>query len=372
MIKAFLFDLDGVIIDSEEPWIFGYKDFLKENGISVDDSFVLNLVGITSHQQLEIITTCFDDSYNLDFVSKMWDEYNQRHPIDYPNRIMPNVFSTFSALKEKGYRIAVVSSSEQSYVEMILGYAKVLDLCDRIFGGDTMLAHKPDPACYLTASRAFELDPNQCVVVEDSVKGIQAGKGAGMQVIARRCDWVDIDQSQADYHISDLKEILNLLDAVNADLTEDDRLLQDTLNYLEQNGRYLEMKQFIAHSDITVYQHCVAVCRKALELCRTYDIKVNKEELVFSCLLHDYYLYDWHINEKGRKLHGTHHQIIAADNAKRDYQISDKIYSIIKTHMFPLPPQYIPKYKEAWVLTWADKIVATKEALKKYKQILKK
>ncbi len=145
-------------------------------------------------------------------------------------------------------------------------------------------------------------------------------------------------------------------------------LLKRILDHLRANGPYDQMKQYVVHSDIIVYEHCVKVAVKCLELVEKHRIACNKEMLVRCALLHDYYLYDWHIPEKGRKLHGTHHQLIAAANAIRDYQISEKEARIIRSHMFPLPPQYVPFCREAWILTWADKIVATGETLKKYRK----
>ena len=152
-------------------------------------------------------------------------------------------------------------------------------------------------------------------------------------------------------------------------MTEQDRaLFEHILDSLRQNGPYDTMKQFIAHSDITVYEHCIKVAVKCLEIKEKYRIACDTEVLIRCALLHDYYLYDWHVYEKGRKLHGTHHQLIAAENAVRDYKISEKEARIIRSHMFPLPPQYVPFCKEAWILTVADKIVATDETLKKYRK----
>ena len=133
-------------------------------------------------------------------------------------------------------------------------------------------------------------------------------------------------------------------------------------------ARYNEMKQYISHSDITVYGHCIKVARVAYGLAVKYRIKCDLRALVRGALLHDYYLYDWHDPNKGFRWHGFKHHKFALQNAMRDFKLSKKEQNIIYSHMFPLTFWALPKCREAWLVTLADKIVATAETAKKYRK----
>ncbi len=133
-------------------------------------------------------------------------------------------------------------------------------------------------------------------------------------------------------------------------------------------ARYNEMKQYISHSDITVYRHCITVARVAFELAVRYKIRCDLRALVRGALLHDYYLYDWHDPNKGFRWHGFKHHKFALQNAVRDFELSEKEKNIIYSHMFPLTVWAVPKCREAWLVTLADKIVASVETAKKYRK----
>ena len=122
-----------------------------------------------------------------------------------------------------------------------------------------------------------------------------------------------------------------------------------------------QMCDYVQHGPITTYDHCVDVARCAFKLARRLHVRVDEEALVTAGLLHDYYLYDWHVH--GDKLHGSHHPHIAAENAQRDFAISDKAAGAIRSHMWPLTLTYVPHSREAWLVTLADKICSSRETL---------
>ena len=86
--------------------------------------------------------------------------------------------------------------------------------------------------------------------------------------------------------------------------------------------------------------------------------------MIRGALLHDYFLYDWHIPDKNHRLHGFIHAKKALLNASRDFKLNDIEKNMIYTHMFPMNLR-IPKYKESIILCIADKIVAIKETIKR-------
>ena len=136
---------------------------------------------------------------------------------------------------------------------------------------------------------------------------------------------------------------------------------------IKGKGRFDEMKKYISHSDISVYTHCIKVAYTAYRMAIKYKIPCDLRALIRGGLLHDYYLYDWHDPNKGFRWHGFKHHRFALENATRDFVLSKRERNIIRSHMFPLTFWQIPKCREAWLVTLADKIVATEETLKKYR-----
>ena len=139
--------------------------------------------------------------------------------------------------------------------------------------------------------------------------------------------------------------------------------IQRNIDYLEKEGRLSLTKDFIQHGNVSVYEHCLAVCVCSIKIARMLRIRYDLRALIRGALLHDYFLYDWHVNDDpNRKLHGFFHPSVALENALKDYELSKKEQDIIKHHMFPLTI-IPPMCREAWLVCLADKICAGKETL---------
>ena len=132
-------------------------------------------------------------------------------------------------------------------------------------------------------------------------------------------------------------------------------------NYILKNEKFRELDMYKAHGDKSVMKHSIEVAKECLKFARDRKIKVSKDILVESALLHDFYLYDWHKRNIKYGLHGYTHAKVAARNAKKYFDVSDEVYDNILTHMWPLNITKKPKSREGWVLCIADKICAMKE-----------
>lgn len=131
-------------------------------------------------------------------------------------------------------------------------------------------------------------------------------------------------------------------------------LSSDILN----SDKVLKLKNVMHHKNTTTYQHSINVAYFAVKYAIEHNCLIHMRHLVRVALLHDYYLYDWHKKgktERWHKPHGYRHPKIAADNARRDFNITDEEYAAIKTHMWPLMFFRPPKTEIGWIITWADK-----------------
>lgn len=130
------------------------------------------------------------------------------------------------------------------------------------------------------------------------------------------------------------------------------------------NDKYKTQSEYLQHGKISVLNHEMNVTIYCLKLAEKLKLKIDERSLVRGALLHDYFLYDWHIADKSHRLHGFHHAKRAMQNADADFGLNKIERNMISTHMFPMNLR-IPKYKESIILCISDKIVATKETIKR-------
>lgn len=132
---------------------------------------------------------------------------------------------------------------------------------------------------------------------------------------------------------------------------------------------FKKTREHIQHGNVTVNDHVMDVARYSLALSEKLHIRCNRKELIRGALLHDYFLYDWHEpdEENPHNLHGFYHPGTALRNASREYKLTRRERDIIKRHMWPLT-LVPPKYKEAWIVTAADKWCSLLETLHIHKR----
>ncbi len=133
------------------------------------------------------------------------------------------------------------------------------------------------------------------------------------------------------------------------------------------NATYKTQKNYMQHGKTSVLEHEMNVAIYALKMANTFHINVDERTLIRGSLLHDYFLYDWHIDDKSHRLHGFSHAKTALANASNDFDLNKVEKNMISCHMFPLNLR-IPRYKESIILCLADKIVATKETIHRRKK----
>lgn len=140
-------------------------------------------------------------------------------------------------------------------------------------------------------------------------------------------------------------------------------LAHKEISLIARQARVYKMADYIQHGTTTTLAHVAQVAHTAVKLANALPGKTHYRELVRGAMLHDYYLYDWHTDAPDR-WHGFTHPGHALRQALADFTLTKRERDIIKHHMFPLVPSP-PRSREAWLVTLADKIVATKETIKR-------
>ena len=143
---------------------------------------------------------------------------------------------------------------------------------------------------------------------------------------------------------------------------EEKQKLEDLYQQYLNDERVQKMKLVPMHRGSNCYYHSFKVARKAIKHALRYK-KADLEVILLGAILHDYYLYDWRKEKDKKRHHGSRHPYIAAKQAAEDFGIPEKVQDIIMTHMWPLNFLNPPHTREALILSWSDKLIATREAL---------
>ena len=118
------------------------------------------------------------------------------------------------------------------------------------------------------------------------------------------------------------------------------------------------------HRGSNCYIHSFKVAKRAIKRAiGTHKDNINLEMVLLGAILHDYYLYDWRSDREKLRGHGKNHPHIAADNAEKDFEISEDVKKIIHSHMWPINFSEYPKTREAKIVSISDKAVTLKEVL---------
>ncbi|NLI57101.1 MAG: HD domain-containing protein [Clostridium sp.] len=145
-------------------------------------------------------------------------------------------------------------------------------------------------------------------------------------------------------------------------LKEYEPIIEDTIEQLCNNSRFLQTTKYMQHGKTSVYEHCIKVAYMSCRIASRLRLNVDFPLLIRGALLHDYFLYDWHDKNNGHRLHGFFHPRKSLQNAHEDFELTPKEENIILRHMFPLTP-IPPYYLESWIVCIADKLCALNETL---------
>lgn len=183
--KAILFDMDGVVIDSELYWSEKEKEFARKNGLVYNQDYRRRIMALSPPELAKTLRHFFGLTKSEQEIIKERDEmaldiYKKKA------KLMAGFLSLVKKAKKKKYKIALVSSSPRHWIRPILRRFKLKKYFDEIISAEEMPdgRGKPHPAIYLFAAKKLAVQPKDCIVFEDSVNGVKAAKAAGMFCVA--------------------------------------------------------------------------------------------------------------------------------------------------------------------------------------------
>ena len=185
-IKAVIFDLDGVIVSTDDCHFEAWKKMADEEGIYFDKQINNRLRGVSRMESLNIVLERAAKEYSeeekLSLAARKNEYYVEFIHKLTPRDILPGVMDTLRALKDKGVKIAIGSSSKNTPI--ILKRIGLDNYFDAVSDGNNITNSKPDPEVFLKAAEFLGVKNTDCAIVEDADAGIEAGKRAGMKTFA--------------------------------------------------------------------------------------------------------------------------------------------------------------------------------------------
>lgn len=185
-IKAVIFDLDGVIVTTDDCHYAAWKKMADDEGIYFDRKINERLRGVSRMQSLEIVLEKSDKAYTeqekLALAAKKNTYYVDLIQKLTPHDVLGGVMKNLETLKEHGIKIAIGSSSKNTPI--ILNRIGLADYFDAVSDGNNIKNSKPDPEVFIKAAEMLNIAPENCMIVEDADAGIEAGKRAGMKTFA--------------------------------------------------------------------------------------------------------------------------------------------------------------------------------------------
>ncbi len=183
LIEAVVFDMDGLMIDTEPIYKLALQKAAEEFGHHLSDEFVFTLIGLPNPACRSAIAGHLGPGFPLEEYWKRWPELWREEAEENGIPKKPGIDDLLLCLEERGAPVAVATSSPQKQTQFSLRASGLSFPFDHIVTGDEIENGKPSPDIYLEASRRLGIPPARCLALEDSENGVRAAHSAGMVTI---------------------------------------------------------------------------------------------------------------------------------------------------------------------------------------------
>ena len=205
-VKGFIFDLDGVIVDTASHHFAAWQILAEDLGVPFDEKDNELLKGVSRVDSLEFILNkgglVLDSQTKLRLMEKKNAHYLSLAGSIGVNDALPGIVEFIRELKSLGMQVALGSSSKNAH--QILGQLELTDAFNAIVDGNRITLSKPDPEVFVLGARLMGLTPSECLVFEDAKAGVEAAINGGFQVVGVGNE---IELSDADAIIDDFEKM---------------------------------------------------------------------------------------------------------------------------------------------------------------------
>lgn len=210
MVGAVIFDMDGVLVDTEGIYLQWLREYLVGQGHYISNEKLCGIIGLSGKMSRNYLKKiCGEDG------EKLWNGYMKEcdsYPFTYKKLVIPGVAELLRYLENERIPIALASSSNMEDIREMLndtGFHKYFQV---VTSGEMYRESKPNPEIYLHTAELLKQNPSDCIIIEDSYYGIRAGKDAGAYVIAKEDKRFGFSQIEADVIAKDLYHVKKIIE----------------------------------------------------------------------------------------------------------------------------------------------------------------
>lgn len=183
-VKAAIFDMDGLMIDSESVFVWGFAQAGQDLGYKNIETVCKKTIGVTSAMTKEIFLQYYGTDFDYEGLQRLGRKYIGSYYEKNGVPIKEGLFSLLEFLKTSHFKLAVATSTRQESAEKTLFQkTRIGFYFDAVVYGDMLARSKPAPDIYLTAAQRIDIEPSRCYAFEDSINGVKSAYTAGMKVI---------------------------------------------------------------------------------------------------------------------------------------------------------------------------------------------
>lgn len=207
MKKAVIFDMDGIIIDSEPLWEKAEIMLIGNKGINYDSSYRGKIVGLNQNDSIRLLKDTFNLKSSIESISEerieiLLDIYKKELTL------VPGILDLLHEAKSYNLKMGLASGSPMKVIKFVLCKFNIENFFSVIVSADCTEKGKPSPEIYLKAAEILEINPKKCIAIEDSINGVKSVKNAGMFCIAVPHPDLDINKyEQADLIFQKVSQI---------------------------------------------------------------------------------------------------------------------------------------------------------------------
>ena len=179
MINGVIFDMDGLMFDTEKIYGIYWRQVSIELGYPMDDALVTMMCGAVRDFQIEAIRARMGDDAPAEAIIDECMRRTRAYIAHNPIPFKPGLVELLTALQRRGIPVAVATGTRRVSADDMITRAQLSDYIDAMVCGDEVTACKPDPEIFLKAAALIGVPPQECMVLEDSYNGIRAAHAAG-------------------------------------------------------------------------------------------------------------------------------------------------------------------------------------------------
>jgi HAD superfamily hydrolase (TIGR01509 family) len=204
---AVLFDMDGVLVDSERPLLGLLHELLRDAAVDLRPAILRQICGRPAGFLRRLLSGYLAEPERLDALLARYDVAKRELAASGAIRAFPRTVDVLALLRQRELRLAVATSTQAEAAHARLGQNGLAQWFDHVVTGDEVVRGKPEPDIFLLAAERLGVAPAACIVVEDSTAGVAAGRSAGMTVFALATTFPPDELAAAHRVFADMDEL---------------------------------------------------------------------------------------------------------------------------------------------------------------------